>query len=299
MGPVRRHRRDHAVERAADARDLADRARARGRQQRGRSSRPSGRRSPRRCSPTSRARPACPTARSTSCRGSARRPAPRSRVIPTSTGSRSPGSIETGKLVAQAAAANLTPVSLELGGKSPFVAFADADLDAVVKQAVNQFDNAGQVCLAGTRLIVERSMHDAFLERFLEAAARDPSGRPARRGHRHRAADHARALRARRRVRAAREGRRRDGRSSAAGPNEDLGGLYYRPTLFADVPDGRRGPAQGGLRARPHAADVRGRGRGDRARERDRLRPRRDRVHRRPRARRARRPSAWSPARSG
>ena len=61
------------------------------------------------------------------------------------------GSIETGKLVAQAAAANLTPTSLELGGKSPFVAFADADLDAVVKQAVNQFDNAGQVCLAGTR----------------------------------------------------------------------------------------------------------------------------------------------------
>jgi aminomuconate-semialdehyde/2-hydroxymuconate-6-semialdehyde dehydrogenase len=54
------------------------------------------------------------------------------------------GSIETGKLVAQAAAANLTPVSLELGGKSPFVAFADADLDATVKQAVNQFDNAGR-----------------------------------------------------------------------------------------------------------------------------------------------------------
>ena len=80
-------------------------------------------------SPTSRARPGCPTARSTSCRGSARRRAPRSPVIPASTGSRSPARSETGKLVAQAAAANLTPASLELGGKSPFVAFADADLE--------------------------------------------------------------------------------------------------------------------------------------------------------------------------
>ena len=88
------------------------------------------------------------------------------------------GSIETGRLVAQAAAANLTPVSLELGGKSPFVAFADADLDAVVKQAVNQFDNAGQVCLAGTRLLVEGSMHGAFLERFLQAAGAIRQGDP-------------------------------------------------------------------------------------------------------------------------
>ena len=64
------------------------------------------------------------------------------------------GSIETGKIVATAAAANLTPTSLELGGKSPFVAFADADLDEVVRQAVNQFDNAGQVCHAGTRVLV-------------------------------------------------------------------------------------------------------------------------------------------------
>ena len=88
------------------------------------------------------------------------------------------GSIETGKLVAQAAAANLTPVSLELGGKSPFVAFADADLDAVVKQAVNQFDNAGQVCLAGTRLILERSLREAFLERFLPAASAIRQGDP-------------------------------------------------------------------------------------------------------------------------
>jgi 5-carboxymethyl-2-hydroxymuconic-semialdehyde dehydrogenase len=147
------------------------------------------------------------------------------------------GSIETGKLVAQAAAANLTPVSLELGGKSPFVAFADADLDAVVQQAVNQFDNAGQVCLAGTRLLVERRMHDAFLERFLDAARAIRQGDPrdeatdlgpqVTREHfervdgfvRRAAADGARAI-------------------LGGGPNEDLGGLYYRPTLFVDVPEG-------------------------------------------------------------
>ena len=54
--------------------------------------------------------------------------------------------------------------------------FADADMDALVKQAVGQFDNAGQVCLAGTRLLIERSIVDEFLGRFIEAAAGDPSG---------------------------------------------------------------------------------------------------------------------------
>jgi aminomuconate-semialdehyde/2-hydroxymuconate-6-semialdehyde dehydrogenase len=147
------------------------------------------------------------------------------------------GSIATGKLVAQSAAANLTPVSLELGGKSPFVAFADADLDAVVKQAVNQFDNAGQVCLAGTRLIVERGMHDEFLERFTEAASAIRQGDP-----RHDATDIGPLI--------TREHFDRvDGfvrRASAdgatvvfgGGPNDDLGGLHYRPTLFTDAPEG-------------------------------------------------------------
>jgi aminomuconate-semialdehyde/2-hydroxymuconate-6-semialdehyde dehydrogenase len=147
------------------------------------------------------------------------------------------GSIETGKIVAQAAATNLTPVSLELGGKSPFVAFADADLDAVVKQAVNQFDNAGQVCLAGTRLIVERSMHDAFLERFTDAVGAIAQGDPREdatdlgpqitREHFERVDGFVR--------RAKDEGARA---LFGGGPNDELGGLYYRPTLFVDVPDG-------------------------------------------------------------
>lgn len=147
------------------------------------------------------------------------------------------GSIETGKLVAQAAAANLTPSSLELGGKSPFVAFADANLDAVVKQAVNQFDNAGQVCLAGTRLIVERSMHDEFLDRFLDAAGAIVQGDP-----REEATELGPQITRRHfeRVDGFVQRAKSDGAKAilGGGPNEELGGLYYRPTLFTDVPAG-------------------------------------------------------------
>jgi aminomuconate-semialdehyde/2-hydroxymuconate-6-semialdehyde dehydrogenase len=147
------------------------------------------------------------------------------------------GSIETGKLVAGAAAANLTPTSLELGGKSPFVAFADADLDAVVKQAVNQFDNAGQVCLAGTRLIVERSMHDEFLDRFLEKAGAIEQGDP-----REETTELGPLITRRHfdRVDGFVQRAKAEGAKAilGGGPNEDLGGLYYRPTLFTDEPAG-------------------------------------------------------------
>jgi len=147
------------------------------------------------------------------------------------------GSIETGKIVAQAAAENLTPVSLELGGKSPFVAFADADMAATVKQAVNQFDNAGQVCLAGTRLLVERSMHDEFLDRFIEAAGAIVQGDP-----RDEATDIGPQITRQHfeRVDGFVQRAKAEGGKAilGGGPNEDLGGLYYRPTLFVDVPSG-------------------------------------------------------------
>jgi 5-carboxymethyl-2-hydroxymuconic-semialdehyde dehydrogenase len=145
------------------------------------------------------------------------------------------GSIETGRLVAAAAAPNLTPTSLELGGKSPFLIFADADLEAAVAQAVNQFDNAGQVCLAGTRLLVESSMADRFVETFAEAAAAIVQGDPRddatdigpqiTREHFERVDGFVR--------RAVVDGARV---VFGGGPNEELGGLYFRPTLFADAP---------------------------------------------------------------
>jgi len=88
------------------------------------------------------------------------------------------GSPETGRLIAAAAAANLIPFTAELGGKNPFVVFADADLDAAARVAAAQYDDAGQVCLAGTRLLIEQTVSDAFLERFDAAVAEHVLGDP-------------------------------------------------------------------------------------------------------------------------
>lgn len=81
------------------------------------------------------------------------------------------GSPETGRAIGVAAARNLTPFTAELGGKGPFVVFADADLDAAAAKAAVMFDDAGQVCLAGTRLLVESSVAEDFLARFTAATA--------------------------------------------------------------------------------------------------------------------------------
>jgi acyl-CoA reductase-like NAD-dependent aldehyde dehydrogenase len=80
------------------------------------------------------------------------------------------GSTDTGRLIGAAAGRNLVPVSFELGGKSPFVVFADADLEAAVRTLATQYLNAGQVCLAGTRVLVERSAAPRVLEAFRAAA---------------------------------------------------------------------------------------------------------------------------------
>ncbi|MER6630514.1 aldehyde dehydrogenase [Streptomyces sp. NPDC000987] len=81
------------------------------------------------------------------------------------------GESGTGRVIARAASANLTPVSLELGGKGANIVFADADLDNAVDWSVQAiFRNAGQVCLAGSRLYVQREIYDEFLSRFTAAA---------------------------------------------------------------------------------------------------------------------------------
>ena len=147
------------------------------------------------------------------------------------------GSVATGRLVAAAAGAQLTPVSLELGGKSPLLVFADADLDLAVRHAVGQYDNAGQVCLAGTRLLVDERIADDFTARFLDAAAALRQGDPRdddtdmgpniTRAHLERV-----------------DGFVRRALAAGARPllggtvNADLGGLYYRPTLLADAKPG-------------------------------------------------------------
>ncbi len=86
------------------------------------------------------------------------------------------GSPETGRRIGAAAARNLVPFTGELGGKGPFVVFADADLDLAAETAAKMYDDAGQVCLAGTRLIVDASVRDEFLDRFTAATERHVLG---------------------------------------------------------------------------------------------------------------------------
>jgi acyl-CoA reductase-like NAD-dependent aldehyde dehydrogenase len=86
------------------------------------------------------------------------------------------GSPETGRLIGVAAAKNLVPFTAELGGKGPFVVFADADLDLAAEKAALMYDDAGQICLAGTRLLVEASCRDEFLEKLTAATNRHVLG---------------------------------------------------------------------------------------------------------------------------
>jgi aldehyde dehydrogenase (NAD+) len=77
------------------------------------------------------------------------------------------GSPNVGTLIQQVAAARHCPVTLELGGKSPQVIFADADLDAVVPVVINAIvQNAGQTCSAGSRVLIEQSIYEPLLERL-------------------------------------------------------------------------------------------------------------------------------------
>ncbi len=143
------------------------------------------------------------------------------------------GSTDTAKIIGQAAARSITPMSSELGGKSPFIVCADADLDAAAQTVAAQYMNAGQVCLAGTRILVEKSIEEGFLEKVRGAASHmlvgDPRDKDTRVGplitkeHFDRVAgfvDRAKA----------------DGAVPLwGGSRANFGDLYFEPTLFANV----------------------------------------------------------------
>jgi betaine-aldehyde dehydrogenase/5-carboxymethyl-2-hydroxymuconic-semialdehyde dehydrogenase len=76
------------------------------------------------------------------------------------------GSPEAGRHIGVSAARNLVPFTAEMGGKGPLMVFEDADVEAAARKAAGQYDDSGQVCLAGTRLIVQESVADEFLEKF-------------------------------------------------------------------------------------------------------------------------------------
>ncbi len=86
------------------------------------------------------------------------------------------GSPETARLIGRAAATNLVPFTAELGGKGPFIVFADCDLDAAVQKAAVMFDDGGQVCLAGTRLLIEESISEEFERRLRDETAKHVLG---------------------------------------------------------------------------------------------------------------------------
>ncbi len=147
------------------------------------------------------------------------------------------GSVPTAKLVARAAADNLTPCSFELGGKSPTIVLDDADLDLAVTLAVDQYDNAGQVCLAGTRLLVQSSVAEEFAKKFAARAALIRQGDPREEESQIGPNIHAEHVD---RIDGFVQRARSDGATIAFGGerNAELGGLYYRPTLVTDAKAG-------------------------------------------------------------
>jgi betaine-aldehyde dehydrogenase/5-carboxymethyl-2-hydroxymuconic-semialdehyde dehydrogenase len=142
------------------------------------------------------------------------------------------GSPEAARQIGRSAAEHIVPFTAELGGKGPFVVFADADLDAAAQKAAAQYDDSGQVCLAGTRLLVEASVRDAFLERFhrhvdahVLGDSRDPATTIAPMIH----PDHVE------RVAAFVERARADGDRVVRGGRRVEGSLHYEPTLIEPV----------------------------------------------------------------
>jgi aminomuconate-semialdehyde/2-hydroxymuconate-6-semialdehyde dehydrogenase len=147
------------------------------------------------------------------------------------------GSVPTAGVIAAAAAPNIVPLSFELGGKSPLLVLDDADLDLAVSLAVEQFDNAGQVCLGAFRLLVHEDLADDFLERTLERAGALKQGDPrdedtdvsalVSRQHFERVCGFVeRALEAGAKP------------VLGGGPNTELGGLYFSPTILVGAEPG-------------------------------------------------------------
>jgi acyl-CoA reductase-like NAD-dependent aldehyde dehydrogenase len=145
------------------------------------------------------------------------------------------GSTATGRAVAHAAAENLNRVTLELGGKSPQVVFADADLDAAANGVIaGVFAATGQTCMAGSRLIVDARIHDELIKRIGRRAGAIKLGDPldpatdmgpiANRPQYEKVIGY---------LRTARE----EGAVAACGgePDEQLGGLFVKPTVFTGV----------------------------------------------------------------
>lgn len=145
------------------------------------------------------------------------------------------GSSATGAKVAQAATANLNRVSLELGGKSPQIVFADADLDAAANGLVaGVFAATGQTCMAGSRLIVHTDVHDALIDKIVARANAitmgDPTDAATEMGPVANRPQYEKIL-------GYLQGAQQEGATFACGGAADaeLGGLFIKPTVVTNV----------------------------------------------------------------
>jgi aldehyde dehydrogenase (NAD+) len=147
------------------------------------------------------------------------------------------GSTEVGHLVMEAAAqSNLKRVTLELGGKSPNIVFADADMNAAIEGShFALFFNQGQCCCAGSRLFVERKAYDEFVERSVARAKRrtvgDPFDPATEQGPQ---VDDAQFQKVMRYIEL---GRKEGARLMCGGDRSGERGYFIEPTVFADVRD--------------------------------------------------------------
>jgi acyl-CoA reductase-like NAD-dependent aldehyde dehydrogenase len=152
------------------------------------------------------------------------------------------GSTEVGKGIMHEAAGTLKRVSLELGGKSPNIVLADADLEAALRGALTGiFYNKGEVCAAGSRLLVEQRIHDEFVARLLERVKGLKVGDPMDKATRMGPVVSAQQLES---VLGYVEAGRREGATLAAGGERarvgDGRGYFVQPTVFTDVTSAMR-----------------------------------------------------------
>ena len=150
------------------------------------------------------------------------------------------GSAEVGKTIARAAADSLKRVSLELGGKSPNIFFADADFEAAIDGALfGVFINQGEVCSAGSRILVERSIYPKFVEAMSAKAKTIRLGPPLERTTKMGPLVSEEQYQ---RVSGYLEVGRREAKLSAGGgrPGGFAKGFYVEPTVFYDVPTSAR-----------------------------------------------------------
>ncbi len=146
------------------------------------------------------------------------------------------GSVGVGKIIARQAADQLTPVTLELGGKSANIIFADADLDRAIPGAVSGiFAASGQTCIAGSRLLVHRSIVDEVVDGIVKLAESIRCGDPVDPATDMGPVAHARQHEHILRMLAAAESSGARLATGGVEASEQLGGLFVAPTVFTDV----------------------------------------------------------------